>query len=85
MPDTDAATVKHFKLKTEVITGKASFGNQYLTSYHTGAGLNAAVVAKGAENGITGFFNETELLFKLGDYDYGMSLVGGEDLYAGIL
>ncbi|PNS15084.1 hypothetical protein CAC42_2313 [Sphaceloma murrayae] len=57
-------TTRSFKLMTKVKPGKSNkkqFNGLYLSAYHSGAGLNDAVLVKGKASGIRGFFNQTEL------------------------
>ena len=82
-PDAAAAAAQTYQFKTNVIAGKQSFNNLYLSTYHTGAGTNVAVLTE--DQGDVGHFNGTKLIFHLGDYDYGMSIPGPEDFYAGEL
>jgi hypothetical protein len=52
----------HYRLKTEVKPhqrGKGSYNNLYLTTYHTGAGLNDATFVKNSSNAAVGYLNET--------------------------
>ena len=52
----------HYRLKTEVKPhqrGKGSYKNLYLTTYHTGAGLNDATFVKNSSDAAVGYLNGT--------------------------
>jgi hypothetical protein len=52
----------HYRLKTEVKPhqrGKGNYNNLYLTTYHTGAGLNDATFIKNSSNPAVGYLNGT--------------------------
>jgi hypothetical protein len=52
----------HYRLKTEVKPhqrGKGSYNNLYLTTYHTGAGLNDATFVKNSSDAAVGYLNGT--------------------------
>ncbi|KAF2227513.1 hypothetical protein BDZ85DRAFT_315086 [Elsinoe ampelina] len=58
-------TTRSFKLVTQVKANqlknknKKQFDGLYLSGYHSGAGMNDAVLLKGKKSGINGFFNST--------------------------
>ena len=55
-------STREFKLKTNLKpnqAGKGRFKNLYLESYHTGAGLDDAVLISTPRNPIKGFLNGT--------------------------
>jgi len=67
-------TGREFYLRTVVTNGSAAFNNLYVAGYHTGAGLNDAVLAP-KDNSYRlakGFMNGTHQEFDLGsDFPYG--------------
>lgn len=95
VPDTEVgpAAANKFRLRTQLIKGREAFpaddrfDNLYLDTYHTGAGLNVAVVTDNKTEAIVGHFNGTRVQFNLGTapyrYPYQLSLPGPEDFYAG--
>lgn len=52
---------------------KVKYNNLYLWAYHTGAGLNDAVVSNNKSIASPGFLNATAQQFKLGQYNYGFN------------
>lgn len=64
-----------------MVEGNANKNNFYLSSYHAGAGLNAAVFTKQQADAIVGHLNGTKLQFELGEYPYQLELPGPESLY----
>lgn len=68
-PSPDPADYKQYYLKTQLLPGQknARFNNLYVQLFHTGAGLNAAVLGK--ERVETAYLNGTDNLFKVNEDD----------------
>lgn len=80
---TNVKAVQYFKVKSEVIEGAARFNDRYLLTYHTGAGMNIADFTTNMTEAAVGYFNGSNLLFRLGSYDYALGLQAPEDYYGG--
>ncbi|KAJ5958865.1 uncharacterized protein N7479_006015 [Penicillium vulpinum] len=71
-----ASTAKHFHLKSSGAT-IAAHNNLYVYAYHTGAGLNDAVLTKDASIASPIYLNGTNALFDLQtDFPWGMIATG---------
>lgn len=51
---------KRYRLKTKLLEGDATKDNLYIQTYHTGAGLNDAVLTPTFTSGTVGYLNATE-------------------------
>lgn len=77
----DGDATKQFHLKTSSQTN-AAHTNLYVSAYHTGAGLNDAVLTKDAGSAASAVLNGTKTQFKLGGLDWGFQMPGDTN-YAG--
>ncbi|KAK5165107.1 uncharacterized protein LTR77_009204 [Saxophila tyrrhenica] len=90
-------TTQEFRLKTHVKPGqkgKAAYSDLYLEAYHTGAGLDDAVLVPKKKSGIKGFLNGTNgregdikyqnVVFDLGtDFGWSLIMAGNVEFYSG--
>lgn len=77
-----ARATKQFQLKTTA-SSQAAHNNLYVYTYHTGAGLNDAVLDQDVTKAPKIYLNGTKALFDLGsDFPWGMVAVGDTN-YAG--
>lgn len=73
--DSAAITTKKFHLKTS--SNSDSHNNLYVYAYHTGAGLNDAVLSANADDASKAFVNGTNVQFDLGTpFPWGVNMVG---------
>lgn len=74
--DSAAITTKKFHLKTSSSNSDAH-NNLYVYAYHTGAGLNDAVLSANADDASKAFVNGTNVQFDLGTpFPWGVNMVG---------
>ncbi|BCR87189.1 uncharacterized protein ACHE_31176A [Aspergillus chevalieri] len=72
----EAITTKKFHLKTTASDASAH-NNLYVYAYHTGAGLNDAVLSANADDASKAFVNGTNVQFDLGTpFPWGVNMVG---------
>jgi hypothetical protein len=65
-------TPKYYLLKTKVYHGgRSKFNNLYVSSYHTGAGLNDAVLELSKDVARKAYLNGTNQLFEGSGFPYG--------------
>lgn len=68
-----------FHLKT-INAGQSAHNNLYVYGYHTGAGLNDAVLSSDASKASPAHLNGTNVQFDLGsDFPWGLQMVGATD------
>lgn len=63
-----------YKLKTKVLDGPTSLDGLFVEAYHTGAGMNDAVLTPDPSTAAAGFLNETAQQFNLGSQAYTLAL-----------
>lgn len=81
----DQTTTKDFHLKTSSASNNDAHNNLYIYAYHTGAGLNDAVLSSNADDASKAFVNGTHLQFDLGTpFPWGVNMVGATN-YGGKL
>jgi len=83
----ESRALKEYRLQTKIVNNKndhGSFkGKLWLSAYHTGAGLNDAVLLKNGSEAIKGYLNETIQQFDLGTEFPWFMAMGGDANYAG--
>lgn len=71
-----ASTTKHFHLKSSGATNP-DHNDLYVYAYHTGAGLNDAVLTKDIDTASSVYLNGTKALFDLNsDFPWGVVATG---------
>jgi hypothetical protein len=76
VPVANAQESKHFHLKTSGATN-ADHNDLYVYAYHTGAGLNDAVLTKDVNTASPAYLNGTKTLFDLkSEFPWGMIAPG---------
>lgn len=79
VPRAEDAAPPNFHLKT-TNAGQDAHNNLYVYGYHTGAGLNDAVLSPDASKASTGQLNGTQVQFDLGsEFPYGLQMEGATD------
>lgn len=66
-PSSDPSDYKHYYLRTKLLPGQKHkrFDGLYVQLYHTGAGLDDAVVTKNKSETVTAYLNGTKNLFNV--------------------
>lgn len=74
-----------YNLRTQTTDSSSDKNGLYVSAYHTGAGLNDAVLGSDIAGASRGFLNETHQIFDYGtSFSWGLN-IGGEANYGGEL
>lgn len=84
IPRSPSSSSKSFHLKTSDASGNDNHNNLFVYAYHTGAGLNDAVLSTKADQGSPAFLNGTKVQFDLDTpFPWGLKMTGDTN-YAGM-